>query len=135
MSYPDSCIKGIPNCDFVTQDGLPATHLFYFNIRKDGYVEQSINWNDVDEAITFTFSQTRNGQLQFRYGAAILLRSEIDRLISLPTVLSRLSYERQPLKDNPYHGNIMLLSPHTEPFMRMVAANLAMHVDHVVKRS
>ena len=47
--YPKNCIKGIARGDGVTKDGQVASHVFRFdpqNARSDGWVEQSINWED-----------------------------------------------------------------------------------------
>ena len=108
MSFPDNCIKGILNNSFLVEDdGSIAAHLFHFkpeHARDDGWVEQSINWEDDESVIEFTLTQRKDdGELQFKTGIAIIPREEIDRLNRRPTVSGILSYERQTLEDNPYH--------------------------------
>ena len=70
MNYPENSIKGIPNNDFLIEGGTVASHLFHFEqIRDDGEVEQSINWEDDESVIDFTLNQKKaNGDLQFRAG-------------------------------------------------------------------
>ena len=62
MCYPDNCIKGIPNQDFMLQNGTIGAHLFHFkqeNIRDDNLIGQSINWEDDKDAINFTLNQKK----------------------------------------------------------------------------
>ena len=135
MSFPDNCIKGIPSKDFLIDDGPVAPHLFYFkeHARHDGWVEQSINWEDDDSAIGFTLNQRKeNGERQFKAGVVIVPRDEIDRLNRRPAVNSILSYERRPLKNNPYHGNILLRVNVPKPTMKMIAAGLALAVSRII---
>jgi len=137
MSFPDNCIKGIPNSDFLLADGSAASHLFYFKkeqARVDGWIEQSINWEDDDSAVEFTLNQRKeNGEKQFKAGVAIVPRNEIDRLGRLPTVdKGILSYERQCLENNHYHGNILLQTNVPKPTMKKIAAGLALAVSKIV---
>lgn len=135
MSYPKNCIKGIPNDDFWNkEDGIVYSHLFHFKpTRDDGGVEQSVNWEDDESVIDFTLNQKKeNGDLQFRAGAAVVPRFEIDRLIERPTIRGLLSYERKPLDDNPYHGNLLLQANVSTPVMRMIAAGLALAVSGII---
>lgn len=138
MSYPDNCIRGIPDDTFLTDDGTVGSHLFYFNLctdRSNGWVEQSVNWEDDDTVIEFTLNQRKaDGAFQFRAGAAVIPRQEIDRLNSRPTVKGLLSYERQPIQDNPYHGNILLRANTSKPTMKLIAAGLALAVSRIVPR-
>ena len=125
-NYPDTCIRGIPNNSFLTEDGSIGTHLFYFkneHSRDDGWTEQSINWEDDTSVIEFTLNQEKeDGELQFKAGAVLIPREEIDRLKNRPTVSGLISYERQPLENNPYHGNILLQARLPKPTMRKIAA-------------
>lgn len=139
MLYPSNCIKGIPNRSYVTSDGRDVgSNLFYFDLnekfgRDDGFVEQSINWEDDDSAISFTLRQRRtDGEIQFQGGAAFVPRSEIDHLVNLPMVNGSLSYERQRQIDNDYHGNLLLRSNTPKSKMKQVAASLALVVSRIV---
>lgn len=136
MQYPDNCIKGIPNATFLVEDGSIGSHLFHFkdeNCRDDGWIEQSINWEDDDRAVEFTLNQKKeDGSFQFTAGLVIIPRDEIDRLNRRPTVNGVLSYERQPLVNNPYHGNILLLKIVPKHTMKKLAAGLALAVSKVI---
>lgn len=138
MGYPDNCIKGIPNeKEFLIPDGSVAAHLFHFKPeprRTDSRDEQSVNWEDDDSAVPFTLAQRKEGgERQFRGGVAILPRAEIDRINRRPTVGGILSYERQALPDNPYHGNILLRAGVPKPTMKKIAACLAVAVSRIVE--
>ena len=137
MNYPKNSIKGIPNNDFLIEGRTVASHLFDFKqIRDDGMVEQSINWEDDESVVDFTLNQRKeNGDLQFRAGVAILPRSEIDRLSRLPTIRGLLSYERSPLDDNPYHGNLLLQANVPKAKMKQIAANLALAISGITTQS
>ena len=98
-------------------------------------MEQSINWEDDESATEFTLNQRRDdGELQFKTGVAIIPRAEVDRLNRQPTVSGILSYERQTLEDNPYHGNILLRSDVPKPTMKKIAAGLALAVSQFIPR-
>ncbi len=135
MSYPENSIKGIPNDDFLIKDhGTVGAHLFYFEqIRRDGARMQSINWEDRESVIDFTLNQKKeNGELQFKAGVAIVPRFEIDRLNQRPTIKGLLSYERETLDDNPYHGNLLLQANVPNPIRKMIAAGLALVVSGII---
>jgi len=134
-SFPGNCIKGIPNDSFLIDSRTVAPHLFHFkeeHARQDGWLEQSVNWEDDDLAVEFTLDQTKeSGERQFKGGVAVLSRCEIDRLNRRPAVNGILSYDRQPSRDNPYHGNILLRANVPKPTRKMVAAGLALAVSEV----
>jgi hypothetical protein len=141
MDYPGRCIKGIPNDTFLVEDGTVGSQLFHFkeeHKRDDGFIEESINWEDDRFAIRYTLTQRmeRKGkrELQFKAGVAIINREEIDRLKKQLPVRGRLLYERQRLENNPYHGNILLDGDVPTSVMKMIAAGLALAVSDVVLR-
>lgn len=141
MNYPDNCIKGIPNSDFLSPDRTQvASHLFHFKLEPsidNGWKQQSINWEDDQSAIQFTLDQRKEGseERQFKEGAAILPRYEIDRLNKLATINGRLKYNRQPIQSNSYHGNILLATGVTKHTMLQVAASLALCVSRIQGQS
>jgi hypothetical protein len=129
--YPNNCIKGIKSADFVVGEKV-GTHLFYFfdsPARQDGWMEQSINWEDDCGVMDFTLQQRKTDQtLQFKAGIAIIPRNEIDKIMLLPGSVDLLSYERQVLPDNPYHGNILLKEGTPNHVMVQIAGSLALAV-------
>lgn len=136
MSFPDNMIRGINSKNLIQEDGLVSTDVFYFtddHTRDDGTFEQSINWEDEENVILFSLKQKKDdGNLQFGGGVAILNRHEIDRLSKLPTISEALSYDRAPIENNPYHGNLLLSAGVTRPRRKLIAATLAIHVMRVV---
>jgi len=138
MAFPDTFLKGIPAADFVAADGTISAALFHFDnqhTRTDGWIEQSINWEDNDGALALTLNQRKqDGQLQFRVGVARLPRIEIDTLSRLPTVNGIISYERSPLPDNTYHGNLLLKSGTPSLTMKRIAGFIACCVSGVIRR-
>ena len=138
MNYPKNSLKGIPNDSYLSEDGSPGSHLFYFkenHLRDDGWIEQSINWQDDENAIHFTLGQRKeDGNYQFKSGVVVIPREEIDRLNRRPTVNELLSYERQPLENNSYHGNILLMSGVPKPTMKKLAAGLALAASKTILR-
>jgi hypothetical protein len=138
MPFPENCIRGIPNKTFLYDDETVAAHLFDFkqrDARDDGLTEQSINWEDDTQAVEFTLSQTKeDGDRQFKAGVAIVPRSEIDRINKLPGIGGDLSYERQPLAGNPYHGNLLLPTDTSKKKMRMIAGSLALAVSTIMSQ-
>lgn len=144
MDYPENCLRGIPNKDFLAEDGSPGSHLFYFpkeDRRTDGLIPKSINWEDDEHVLTYTLNQRRtDGEFQFQAGVVRVPRAELDRLARQPTVEGLLSYERQEIKgnesisDNPYHGNLLLKVSVSPSTMRKIAAGIALAVSHVIKR-
>lgn len=139
INYPKNCIKGISKNDDVGKDGHVGSHVFYFDAkhaRNDGWIEQSINWEDDNFARTLTLKQKKeDGRLQFRGGIAILPRLAIDRLGRLPMINGLISYERRPFGHNQYHGNLLLKANVEKPTMRRIAAGLALHVSEVISQS
>ena len=136
MSFPDNCIRGITSEDFLVDDETVGSHLFYFKMedaRDDGWMEQSINWEDDASVIEFTLNQRKeNGEIKFKVGVAIIPREGIDRLKKFPNVREKISYERQSLESNPYHGNILLKENVPKHIMKMIAGSLALAVARIV---
>lgn len=133
--FPENCIKGIATDDGVTENGRVSGHVFYFKIeqlRNDGFIEQSINWEDDSNARDFTLKQKKGGKIQWRRGIAILPRKAIERLNQQPTYKGLLSYERNTLGQNIYHGNILLKGKIEKPAIRAMGGNLATHVTKVI---
>lgn len=139
MTYPNECIRGIPNkdCLHTLVDGsyVASTSLFSFpknRCRCDGWIEESINWMDDEHALEITLNQKKeDGELQFKIGIAIIQRTELDRVKKKYGGL--LNYERQPIQENldqgtaanPYHGNVLLKRDMTSSLKSQIRALLA----------
>jgi len=131
MSYPEEFLKGIPNQNYIGDDDGPTSDLFYFQKRSDytrcdGFLEESINWRDDIGADDSLFSQCKSdGSKQFKSGAAILCRIELDRIIDKPFIKNKLSYERRIVGSNRYHGNLLLREEVKPREMKKIAATIA----------
>jgi hypothetical protein len=136
IPFPDSCIRGIPNEDFIIRENAVASHLFNFKDEhyRKGWLEQSINWNDEEQAIDFTLNQLKNGVIKYKYGVAIVSRFKLDDLNRTLAIQGSLLYERNALEDNKYHGNILLNASVPKPLRRMVASGIALAVEAIIKR-
>ncbi|MBM4065240.1 MAG: hypothetical protein FJ266_06320 [Planctomycetes bacterium] len=134
MDYPDNCIRGLSKGSEITVEGFVPENAFYFkNVnRKDGWDEQSINWEDDDSVIGFTLNQkNENGETKYVNGVAVISRYKIDRLIDR-IEKGLLRYERQQINDNHYHGNILLKSETTKKTMKIIAAGISLAVEKIV---
>jgi hypothetical protein len=135
MSYPEKCLRGIINESFL-EDGKVTSPLFYFDNkhrRPDGWIELSINWHDDDNAIDSTLKQRReSGELKFKAGVAILPRKGLDEIKMWDSIGGRLAYERQPLSENKYHGNILLNHEVSPRIAKMIAASIALTTSQII---
>ena len=130
MDYPDSCLRGIPNsANYVNPGGSIGSNLFYFTdaAREDAKLAVSVNWEDDGNVESFILSQQKpNGELQFGGGVARLSRQHIEHVMAITQLIGLLSYEREPLPNNNYHGNILLNSGTEIATMKQIAASLAL---------
>jgi len=112
--YPDDFYKGVSNkTSDLDEHGLPLGGLVFQKERddqnrSDNNLESSINWNDDEGSLEQLFTQEKNGKPQFSGGAARFCRITLDRIISVPEMNDRMKYERDPLPENSYHGNLLL---------------------------
>ena len=132
MSFPNKLLRGISAENQIVDDGYASAVLFYFEERKnqeqreDNYFEESISWRDDKGADDIIFNQKKNdGNVQFKFGAALVCRSELDRIIVTPLVNRQLSYERKELADNPYHGNLLMSRNVSKRVRKQIAATIA----------
>ena len=132
MTYPNEILKGIPNSDFIDEYESPTSNLFYFNKRKtlqqraDGFREESICWRDNEEAVEILLNQKKDLTLQFKAGIAVLSKHEIDILKNRPMIKQKLTYERNEVPGNKYHGNLLLKDDVPDRVMKKIAANIAL---------
>jgi len=135
MECPDQCIRGIPNEDCLYKESLlegnPQARLTLYPFpkerrRDDGWIEESINWMFDVKAIEFTLNQEDDdGKLQFPVGLAILPLIELNKIRRKHRIF--FSYEPDPIKNNKYHGNLLLNSVIKPERKRMIRDVLAYH--------
>ncbi|MFH1484759.1 MAG: hypothetical protein ABIH46_01695 [Chloroflexota bacterium] len=140
MSFPDELLRGISHQDKIIEDDTVTSDVFYFHLQTsdeipEGCWELSVNWWDDEGSLDQLFTQRKSdGNLQFKGGAAVLSRKGVDDVRHLPVMRRRLAlaYERQPLPDNKYHGNL-LLKNESKKTMKVVAAAIALCVTSVLR--
>ncbi|NLD94761.1 MAG: hypothetical protein GX639_19065 [Fibrobacter sp.] len=132
MSYPTELLRGITAKDQIDDDEFPSSVLFYFTERdnlpkrSDNNIEESINWRDDAGADDVLFNQLKEDkQLQFRFGAAVVCRHELDRVIQTNVVNHQLSYERKAIPENKYHGNLLLSRDVPPRVRKKISATIA----------
>lgn len=126
--YPSEFLRGISSASDCSIEGVAEASLFNrFDKadRADGFEEMSITWNDNDEAVRIISFQKKAGEIHFKIGLAVLLRSQIDLARRDPFYDKILKYERKPSESNPYHGNILIDSKASKSAKRRVASFLA----------
>jgi hypothetical protein len=131
--YPSRFIKGIPHSKMITGDGIADQELFSFHdkdLREDGWIEQSINWQDDEKAVDFTLNQVKaTGEIHFKGGVALVLTDEVERLKRKPIYVGKVDYERNKKDDNPYHGNLLVIKTLSKPTRRALAGYLALFAE------
>lgn len=114
-----------------TPEGYVRASAFEFSDhtkeRTDNNWESSINWDDAPESLTTLLAQKseKTNQLMFDSYSYILM-SQLKSSLAIPLQEGHLAYERKPLPNNVYHGN--LLSPATvdKKTKELIKSNLAM---------
>lgn len=109
--YPNHCIRGILNSTYFSGDGElnPGAFDFKTNKRTDDWKEASINWKDAEDAVDFTFKQTKmSGEPKFKAGIAILPRSSLEQIKKRTRYIGNFDYERAEEEGNIYHGNLLI---------------------------
>jgi hypothetical protein len=102
--------------------------------RNDGWTEDSINWMDDKDAMEFTLNQVKDsGELQFKMGVAILPRAELDRIKRRHGFAGHFDYERAPIEENQYHGNLLLRSDVSKHLKNMIRSALALAAQIVLR--
>lgn len=131
--YADTCIRGVRKAEWI--DGDIISSLVFepdfrtCDQRDDRGYETSINWEDNDQAVSYTLRQPIA-----KFGALRLPRKAIDRVNEKPQSTNSLKYERkisQDNRDNPYHGNIVYLHDVPKPKIKQIAATLALEITDI----
>jgi len=138
--YPSKLIRGISNPNDLNDEGHVTLSVFIFKsnpFRSDGKEELSVNWcDDYSKAVSIAMNQTKeDGSIQFRAGVAIIQKSTLDEMKKSPICMGRLDYERAPLDDNEFHGNITCVSGLTKQTRDMIRASLVLSVSSIVPRT
>lgn len=125
--FPEEFIRGISNKDFI-HNGLVLSSAFQFEYfgHINNMLEVSINWVDDEEAVELALNQKKeNGKLQFSAGVA-RLELEMVKLFLRSFTPEVFSYERAPLEDNSYHGNLLVSANANRQIRQLIMNGLAL---------
>jgi hypothetical protein len=143
LDFPDNCIRGIQKIKYVHQDtDTVSSQLFLPNERTskdrpDKGQETSINWEDNDTVLEFTLdSRDENDQtkLAFPHGAVRLPRHVIDKVINEANTINAITYERNKLPNNNFHGNIVFRAELPRHTITMIANVFALYCSKVLRK-
>lgn len=125
--YPKEFLRGISSKDFLDNGHVLYTAFQFDDTgRQDGNREASINWLDDDGAISLALDQRKdNGKYQFPGGVA-RIDLEFAKMILHNFSQEGFSYERAPLDNNIYHGNLLLSNSLSKQTRQMLMNGLAL---------
>lgn len=129
--FPENFLRGFNMKDCFTTEQNVAVAAFQFGdftqFRNDDYHEASINWEDDPKALTVLLEQRKEGsdELMFKYGYARLPLNLVRMVLKSLIVKDYLSFERKPLENNAYHGNILISGSIKKQEKTMIQNNLA----------
>ena len=124
-------MRGFNTKDCFTKEQNIAIGAFQFgnhtDERNDNYHEASINWEDDEGAVKTLLEQKKDdtGELMFKYGYARLPFNLVKMTLKSLMMKDYLNFERKPLDNNPYHGNILIPGDINKQEKSMIQNNLA----------
>jgi hypothetical protein len=140
-NFPKEMFRGVTVREQLNDDLTARASLFNFDEkhadiqRPDNYDEESINWNDDNNALSFTFCQTKPGSDKYQFiGIVTIHRKKIDYICKLPTIKGALNYERKSIDGNPYHGNLLLSKDISKPARNSIKGTIAVHCEPAILR-
>jgi hypothetical protein len=124
--FPDNCLRSLKKQDWI-KEGQVSTDAFLSDPRTaesrvDRGREVSINWEDNERAIGYTFSQ----KIQSGHGIAKLPKCKIDTIQTLKSGPAQINYERKDAGDNTFHGNLVYSATCNKPAEKLIASALAL---------
>lgn len=139
--FPEHFYRGFGTSDCFTQFGYVAAGAFQFKPntqepRSDDYNEASINWDDDPQALKTLLSQinSKTGELQFQNGYVRIPMSTLLPMVREHIKKGHFSYERRPLPNNVYHGNLLLHSSFKKAELKTFQDGLAMIANMFYRR-
>ena len=129
--FPEHFLRGFNMKGCFTDEHNIATGAFQFSdfteSRNDNYHEASINWEDDDKAVLVLLEQKKEGteEQMFKYGYARLPLNLVRMTLKSLIDKNYMAFERKPLENNPYHGNILILGNIKKQEKSMIQNSLA----------
>lgn len=121
--FPKTFLRGLKGKTVITEEGYVQSEAFSFDTNKDrtkdNMLEMSINWEDCNEAVDLLLCQKKEDGVteKFDVGFCRFLTEKLEEWFGLHKENKDFDYERYPLENNPYHGNL-LLSPTVKTSIR-----------------
>lgn len=139
-SFPDICIRGVSDPNTIKDDWVSQSVFCFEYVKReeDGTerAELSVNWVDDAGAYETLINQKRNGKIQFSAGFFEIVRKKYDTVAQVVLRDYMLSYERQPVDGNKYHGNLLINVRIPDYILAQIKNTLALSVKgKIVKRS
>ena len=137
MEYSDNLLRGLSAEEWV-RDGLVTAAAFQIKFEKPFIkgecAAQSICWEDDTYVIDMMLQQKKDDNFQFKEGIAKLSRGSVDNISRLQSFRGILSYERDPLPDNKYHGNLLVRHESSKTQRKLLPAVMASNVSEIIQR-
>jgi len=140
MDYPDTFLRGLSSENSIV-DGILSAAAFQFHFEtmklRNGCAVNSIGWEDDGSVVDLLNKQEKKdspGSPQFKVGLARFKKDSIDYLMKLPAFRDVLSYDREPMDDNPYHGNLLISSASTEQQRKILPGYIAVSFSEILLR-
>ena len=129
-NYPNNLLRGISSLEFISKNNIVLAGAFQFskNVRDDLFRELSIIWMDNEaKAFEIAFNQRKSdNKIQFCGGVAILELDQIKHLLKKFIDSKQFCYERRPLDNNEYHGNLLLSNQIEKQEEKLICNGLAL---------
>lgn len=128
---PENFLRGfnIRECFTNEKNVAPAAFQFgnHTDERNDNFHEASVNWEDDAGAVTTLLEQKKGGteEKMFKFGYARLPLKLVKVTLNSLIEKEYLDFERKPLENNPYHGNILIEGNIKKPEKGMIQNILA----------
>ncbi len=139
--FPEHFYRGFGTPDCFTPFGYVSAGAFQFkpNVnepRLDDFNEASINWDDAPMALRVLLSQVnaKTGERQFRYGYVRIPMSDLLPMVRGHIDNGHFGFERSPLPNNIYHGNLLLHSSFKKAELKTFQDGLAMIANRFFRR-
>lgn len=134
--YPDYAFRGLTesgSIDLKFKRVLAEAFNFNGNHKNDnGYDELSINWDDDFNSLEYLKVQRKENADVLKYKIGIV-RLPTNKLKEMKNKYKGyFLYERKPIENNSYHGNLLLdIDRISKRMKRLISSELALNVDMV----
>lgn len=136
IEYPDYAFRGLTDKNHINIEfNRILGEAFCFDGKhpnEDGYDELSINWDDDENSLDNLKIQKKANADTLKYGNGIV-RIPTSKLKEMKNrYKGYFTYERKPVENNDYHGNLLLnFDGMNKQMRRLISNELALNVDMV----